>query len=137
MATRFMDARLLKAALTLLAHGERVEVYDMWSWQKCMLLGAGREAGTVRMGVWCEAGELDDVREFRFCRVPAATLERLEAVAAEQGSSEGVEIRTGRELSAEFLRALEFCAAAKRRRNRTLDGRFSDWTHRAEPERCG
>jgi hypothetical protein len=132
-----MDARLLKAALTLLAHGERVEVQDMISWQKCFLLGAGSQPRTVRLGVWCEAGELSDQREFRYCRVPGTTLARLEAVVnaqsdcatrAEQiGGQVGVAPTAGP--SPEVLRALEFAARARETRQRGRDGRFSDGTH--------
>jgi hypothetical protein len=115
MTTTFLSERLMKAAETLIHHGQQVEVYDMTRWQKCLLLGAGEAPRTVRVGVWCESGEFEAGLSFADCRIPADTLLRLEEIASEQ--------------QPERARADAFIARA---RQRGRDGRYSDGLHGAE-----
>jgi hypothetical protein len=137
MATVFMDARLLKAALALIQQGEMVEVryVGFGKWQNAMVLGGDGNAKTLRMGVWCASGEIREGRNrkgepmpIRFidCLIPEETQARLEAVAREQG---GV-VKVAHEPSPKLLEALEFAARAQRQRRR--NGQFADGTHGCE-----
>ena len=123
MATVFMSERLLKAAVALAAQGERVEVgyVGYGNWVDCFFIGAGSKTGTVRLAIWCSAGEIlrEGSRPIRFfdCLVPVVTLARLEMVARAQEAA-----------SPSMAAAREFIGRAQR----TRDGRFADCTHRAE-----
>ena len=124
MATTFLTERLMRAADALLQHGECIEVryVGLGQWRTVRLLGRGPEANTVRLGIWCEGGEIREGRHpIRFidCLLLPETERRLAAVAREQDPRPELE------------RAIEFATRARRQRRR--NGQFADCTHRAEP----
>lgn len=128
MATTFLTERLMRAADALLHHGhEVIEVryVGVGKWRNAKLLGRGATPGTVRLGVWCEGGEIrEGSHPIRFCDcllLPEAEV-MLEKTARVQARASGTTDCT------ELARAMQFISRVQRGR----DGRFADVTHRAE-----
>ncbi len=129
MATKFLDERLVKAADALLQHGERVQVRycGVGEWRDCLLLGRGDKPGTVRLAIWCAAGEISKEANrpivYTDVLLPLETQVRLEQVAREQDPPR----------TEEMARTLAFIGSSRQRRR---SGQFADVTHRAEPKGC-